>query len=252
MAETLAYDDSGMGVPVVLLHGLTFDRATWRPIVDRLGGRARTVALDLPGHGDSGGPPCALDDVAGAVHEVVERLGLERPLVVGHSMSGGLALLYAGTYPARGAMMVDGTADVRPFAQLLQRLAPGLKGDGFAATFDVFQQSMRLDLVAEPLRSEVVERQTVTPELVLGYWDEVLGTDPEELQARIAEAMKSVDVPVLALYGHDAPSEREYLRAHISDVTVEELPGRGHFLHLVEPDMFVARLTAFIETCSSS
>ena len=128
MAEHLAYDDCGTGVPIVLLHGLTFDRLTWRPIVDRLADRVRTVAPDLPAHGDSEGPPGDLEDVALAVHDLVERLGVERPVVVGHSMSGGLALLYAATYPTRGAVMVDDTADVRPFAQLLKQLAPRLRG----------------------------------------------------------------------------------------------------------------------------
>jgi pimeloyl-ACP methyl ester carboxylesterase len=251
MTATLAYDDCGTGVPVVLLHGLTFERTTWRPIVDRLGDRVRTVALDLPGHGDTGGSPRHLEDIAVAVHDVVERLGAEPPVVVGHSMSGGLALRYAATYPARGAVTVDGTADLRPFARLLQQLAPGLRGDGFTATFDVFQQSMRLDLVPEPLRSQVLARQTVTPELVLGSWDEVLRSDPEELQARIEKVMESLDIPVLAYFGHEAPGEREYLEAHIANVAVEEWPGRGHLLHLVEPDRFAARLAAFIEACPS-
>jgi pimeloyl-ACP methyl ester carboxylesterase len=50
----LAYDDRGAGTPVVLLHGLTFDRAAWAPIVRKLGEGVRTVAIDLPGHGETG------------------------------------------------------------------------------------------------------------------------------------------------------------------------------------------------------
>jgi len=53
----LAYDDDGAGTPVVLLHGLTFDRRTWRPITDRLQGAVRSVAIDLPAQGDSAGAP---------------------------------------------------------------------------------------------------------------------------------------------------------------------------------------------------
>ena len=51
--KELAYDDQGSGVPVIFLHGLTFSRATWAPIIERLGNSVRTVAIDLPGHGDS-------------------------------------------------------------------------------------------------------------------------------------------------------------------------------------------------------
>ena len=40
-ATGLAFDDEGSGIPVVFVHGLTFDRRTWRPIIDRLDGEAR-------------------------------------------------------------------------------------------------------------------------------------------------------------------------------------------------------------------
>ena len=60
----LAYDEAGAGVPVVFLHGLTFDRRSWRPIVERLGGSVRSIAIDLPAHGESGGSPAPLDEVA--------------------------------------------------------------------------------------------------------------------------------------------------------------------------------------------
>ena len=56
----LAFERRGSGVPIVLLPGLTFGRAAWRPIVDRLGERVCTIAVDLPAQGESAGPPCEL------------------------------------------------------------------------------------------------------------------------------------------------------------------------------------------------
>ena len=53
----LAYEMHGDGIPVVFLHGLTFDRTTWRPIIERLGDGVRSIAVDLPGHGDTAGEP---------------------------------------------------------------------------------------------------------------------------------------------------------------------------------------------------
>src|SRR4051812_2641149 len=66
--------------PIVLLPGLTFERRTWRPIVERLGDDVCSVAVDPPAHGDSAGPPCDLADVAARVHCLVERLGIEDPV----------------------------------------------------------------------------------------------------------------------------------------------------------------------------
>src|SRR4051794_6971107 len=103
----LAYDIDGDGVPVVFLHGLTFDRRSWRPIVERLDGSVRSIAIDLPAHGDSPGVPAPLEAVAAQVHELLTSLAVERPIVVGHSMSGGLAWIYAAAYPTRGVVFVD-------------------------------------------------------------------------------------------------------------------------------------------------
>ena len=101
-ATRLAYDDEGAGTPVVLLHGLTFDRRSWRPIIERLGGSVRSIAVDLPAHGESGGAPVPVEQVPARLHELLVSLEVERPIVVGHSMSGGLAALYASAYPTRG------------------------------------------------------------------------------------------------------------------------------------------------------
>ncbi len=66
---TLAYETAGTGTPVVLLHGLTFDRTSWRPIVDELDAAVHTIAIDLPAHGDSPGPPTSIE----AAHRATAR-----------------------------------------------------------------------------------------------------------------------------------------------------------------------------------
>ena len=98
----LAYDIEGAGTPVVFLHGLTFDRRTWRPIIDQLDGSVTSIAVDLPAHGDSGGEPAPLETVTEQIHQLLEALDIERPVVVGHSMAAGVAGLYASAHPARG------------------------------------------------------------------------------------------------------------------------------------------------------
>ena len=114
-------------MPVVLLPGQTFDRRIWRPIVERLGDAVHTIAIDLPGQGQSAGPPRPLAEVADQVNHVVERLGVERPIVVGHSMAGAIALIYAARYPVRGVVDIDNPLDVRPFAALIKQLEPALR-----------------------------------------------------------------------------------------------------------------------------
>jgi pimeloyl-ACP methyl ester carboxylesterase len=249
---SLAFERRGAGVPIVLLPGLTFERRTWRPIVERLGEDVCSLAVDLPAHGDSPGSPRDLADVAAQVHDLVERLDIEDPLVVGHSMSGGVAMIYAASYPARGAVTVDSPVNLVPFAELVQRLEPALRGPGFASAFEPFQQSMGFDRIAEPLRSEVLAAQAVQQDVVLGYWDELMRSKPEQLQARVEKVAAAVDVPVLAIFGRQLTSdERDYFRRLLPGAQLEEWPGRGHFVHLAEADRFAARLRAFVDFCET-
>ena len=247
---SLAFDRRGSGVPIVLLPGLTFNRSSWRPIIDRLNERVATIAIDLPAQGASGGPACDLEQVAAQVHQLLERLDIPEPIVVGHSMSGGIAMIYAASYPVRGAVLVDSSADLRPSARMVQQLEPALRGPGFADAFAPFQRSMGLDLVPEPLRQAALGAQDVRQDVVLGYWDQLLRTDVDELQAWVEEIAAEIDVPCLAVFGRELPrEERDYLRRLVPQMQIEEWPGRGHFVHLAEADRFATRLQAFADGC---
>ncbi len=97
------------GLPVVFLHGLTFDRSLWWPIVERMVGSFRCILIDLPGHGESAGLPSSMAHLGEALHDLLEELGVAKPVVVGHSLGAMLAVFYAGTYPVAGVVNVDQT-----------------------------------------------------------------------------------------------------------------------------------------------
>jgi pimeloyl-ACP methyl ester carboxylesterase len=250
-ATKLAYDIDGDGVPVVFLHGLTFDRRSWRPIVERLGGSVRSIAIDLPAHGESRGVPKRLEEIAAHVHELLGTLAVERPIVVGYSMSGGLACIYAATYPVRGLVVLDSGPDVRPFAELLQRLAPALRGPGFADTWPTFEKSLGLERIPEPVRSVVLAGRQVDQDVVVGYWEPLLRTDPAELQAAIDDQIvPKLDKPCLGVFGRRVTERERERLARLADVRLEEWPDDGHCVHLVDPDRFAASLRRFVNHCT--
>jgi pimeloyl-ACP methyl ester carboxylesterase len=167
----LAYDIDGSGTPVVFLHGLTFDRRTWRPIIEELDGSVTSIAIDLPAHGDSGDEPTLLENVTEQIHRLVNSLGVERSVVVGHSMAAGIAGLYASAYPARGIVVVDQAMQVLPFAQMLHQIAPMLRGPAFDQVWPTIENSLGLDRIPEPARTLVLDSHKVKQDVVLGYWD---------------------------------------------------------------------------------
>ena len=214
--------------------------------------RVRSIAIDLPAHGESGGAPAPLDEVAAQVHELLGSLAVDRPVVVGHSMSGGLASLYATAYPTRGVVAVDNGPDIRPFAQLVQRLEPALCGPGFTEVWQTFEDSLGLERIPEPVRSLVLETHEVKQDVVVGYWQDALRTDPDELQALIDARIRQLDVPCLGVFGRPITgSERERF-GWLPDVQLEEWAGDGHFVHLVDPDRFATRLRQFVDHCTET
>ena len=123
----LAHDIGGTGTPVVFLHGLTFDRRTWRPIIEELEGSVTSIAIDLPAHGDSGGKPTPLENVAEQIHRLLEALDVERPVVVEDPALGEViavrSMVYlALTYDHR---LVDGADAARFLVTVKNRLEEG-------------------------------------------------------------------------------------------------------------------------------
>lgn len=98
---SLAYDRTGTGEPLVLLHGLGHRRQAWDAVVPLLAADREVIAVDLPAMGESATP--AVGDyrtMADMVEKLFGELGLERPHVAGNSLGGLIALELA----ARGAV----------------------------------------------------------------------------------------------------------------------------------------------------
>ena len=167
-------------------------------------------------------------------------------------MSGGLAAFYAAAYPSRGLVVVDNGPDIRPFAQLVQRLESELRGPGFTDVWPTFEASLGLERIPEPARTLVLETHQVNQDVVVGYLETLLRTDPDQLQAFIDTHFRQLDVPCLAVFGRPiSDSERERF-GWLPDVQLEEWSHDGHFVHLVDPDRFAARLLRFIDHCAAA
>jgi len=247
----LAYEATGTGTPVVLLHGLTFDRTTWRPIVEELNEEAWTIAVDLPSHGESPGSLGSLEQLAARLHNQLEELGVERPLLVGHSFGAALASLYAATYSSIGLVTVDQGMEVEPFAELVQRAAPMLRGPGFGEAWAMIESSLGLEIIPEPVRSRVLAAHHVDQAVVLDYWEQILTTPPAQMQAYVDSFASRIYAPVLAIFGHPVADGDRQRYQRLTDVRIEEHPGEGHFVHLVNPTRFAASLRRFLSHCTT-
>lgn len=101
----------GPGTPVVLIHGLPGTAEDWEDVTPLLAGH-RTIAIDRPGFGYSTGGYVPFDRQLEAIHELLAKLHVVRPILVGHSYGGTISLGFAERYPneVRGLVLVDAAA----------------------------------------------------------------------------------------------------------------------------------------------
>jgi pimeloyl-ACP methyl ester carboxylesterase len=245
----LTYEDRGTGVPIVFIHGLTFSKETWRPVIDRLADRYRCVAIDLPGHGESRELPRSMEEVMQQVYRLVTDLGIERPVIVGHSYGALFVTFYAAQMPVAGVVNVDQSLLVEPLMRMSQQMEPVLRGPHFATAFQPIRQGIGIEMLPEPLRSSTQSTQSVRQDLVVAYWYDVGRPSPQEMQAMVDDATSRITAPYLTIFGHQLPREdRDYLREQLPALEFEEWPDRGHMVHLMEPGRFADRISAFIES----
>lgn len=156
--------------PLLLLHAAGLDRGSWDSVVDLIPGFARTVAIDLPGHGDT--PGLAYDDevvaqLAEFVAGRIAALGLHRPHVVGHSLGGAVALELASRVPVAAvtafcslgfctpAQASVRAAKVRATVRLVRTVGPAMRRRLLGHA--VVRRLVMADLSARPsaIRAEV-------------------------------------------------------------------------------------------------
>lgn len=235
----------GSGPPLVLLHGFTQTARLWGPFADLLAASRTLVAVDLPGHGDSGSVRADLPTTASLVAEAVRiRIGDEPCALVGYSLGARVALHVglAADLPLSHVVFIGVTAGIEDAAARQRRrrsdeeLADGLEAsgdvEGFIDTWLRGPLFERLDLGDAAQRSERL-RNSATG---LASSLRLCGTGTQE---PLWDALDGFSSPVLALAGSDdlrfAVHALRLARLVPSGVA-SLVPGGGHAVHLAQPE----------------
>ncbi|MCH6159037.1 alpha/beta fold hydrolase [Streptomyces marispadix] len=160
--------ESSGGTPVVLLHCLGEDGEDWRgPLIAQLAAAHPVYAPDLRGHGRSDRPgEYGLDDMSEDVRCLLDELGLERVILIGHSLGSVVAGVFAGHHPARVERLVlEETAALLPLdpPREIPEVPPGPQ----SFDFEVRRQWNRQRNEPDPRWYERLARVTA-PALVVG------------------------------------------------------------------------------------
>lgn len=113
--DVAVVDYGGTGPDVVLVHSVAHCSAVWDDVAAVLTPDAHVIAVDLPGHGQSSAPASGFTQITTDLLTVAEALGLGRPVLVGHDVSGGFAAAAAATAPDRvGALVLLDSPTLQP------------------------------------------------------------------------------------------------------------------------------------------
>ena len=252
---------SGIGRPLVLLHGFTGSTATWDHLRSHLDSSHRVIAIDLPGHGGSSGPSDAsrysLDRFADDLATVLDALDLTRIALFGYSMGGRAALRFAIRHPDRLSALILESAS--PGIEDLERRSERVAADNALA--DLIEKSGIEAFVSKWEQLPIWKSQEVLPQGVRGSLrTQRLRNDPRGLANSLRGAGAGVDpdvlsqlhliaTPTLLLAGElDSPyvALARRLESGLPHAEVRLIPNAGHGAHLENPDGVIGAVADFL------
>jgi sigma-B regulation protein RsbQ len=240
------WTQSGSGEhTVIFVHGWTCDETAWSAQVPVVSRNYRVITLDLPGHGHSGSPASgkfSMSLFASAVEAVRSEAGVDRAVLVGHSMGVPVIREYALMFPERATslVLVDGgvfTPDQEPpFAEL-----PVFTGEGVLETRENFIRGMFSPATPAAVQDRVLKMMLSAPEATATGAFEALF---DRTQWRPDQVM----LPVLGIYAEQSFSANpDLLKTVFPKPEFNVLPGTAHFLMMEKPDDFNKLLTDFLK-----
>ena len=276
----LAFDEVGVGPPLVLLHGYPFDRSMWREQIDFLTANAfRVIAPDLRGFGEMSdklqfvpdadlgdterqAEPCrtitTMPDMAGDVAVLMDKLAIDSAVICGLSMGGYVAFDFVHLFPTRVRALV--LADTRApadsdqekqarFKQVDQMLAEGMSGIAEATLPKLLSPRTHNEKPA------VIAR---VRELILHAHPQGAAAAQRGMAARrnYSGDLPRIDVPTLVIVGREDPirpvADAEFMHERISNSRLEVIEDAAHMTNMEQPEVFNRALLGFLKALANT
>lgn len=251
-----AFRDTGKGMPLMLVHGFPADGTLWHHVITALGTTYRLLVPDLPGSGRSPAiNPLSIEQMAEALHDILDQQQVEQCVLVGHSMGGYAALAFAEKYPDRlkglGLFHSSAQADseekkkgrersiglMRRYGGpvFLRQMIPGL----FSARYRREQRTA--------LQTMIHHKAAGDPESLITYYRAMM-----ERPSRI-HVLEQTQVPVLFVIGEQdtAVPPADVLKQVLVPQTSAAywLKETAHMGMLEKPDVSAGLLDSFMHFC---
>lgn len=251
------YEESGAGVPIVLIHGVSGDKRHWDYQFRYLALNFRVIRYDVRGFGNSSLPKSEVpySDHADLV-TLLDHLQVEQAHIVGWSMGSGIAFDFATAYPARTKSVISVGPWVNGYFSLLvkdfyDRMAvvsdAATESGGEAATAAFMDM-----ILGDTIRQESARKFIELIALEYSWWTFMNDSPKESLAPTAASALDRLSIPtyvITAEYDLEACHE-------MAELIITSVPGArqtimsdtGHLMHIEKPREFNALLTDFLRS----
>ena len=240
-------DDGGDGsLPVVFVHSLAGNTQQWSAQLNHIRTTRRAVALDLRGHGQSLPPEngdYAIESMVQDIQMVIDQLGIERFILVGHSMGGSVAGAYAGVYPERvaGLLLVDPSGDSTQMPiEEVQQYIGALESEAYSNVVEGYWSQL-LTGSSETTQAKVMQDLRDTPKAtVVGVFKELFKYNPMPVLERYNGPKLAVITAI-----NETPFSVHNL---VSNLPHKMIRGTGHWLQLDKPEEFNRIMDEFLSS----
>ncbi len=247
------YETLGRGRPVLLLHGWLGSWALWRQTIEVLSKDFRTYALDFFGFGESidRTEDFSVDNFVQLVNQFMDRLGIVKAPLIGHSMGGTVSLGASIRYPEKIVKTVVIGSPIQGNSLNLLLKVSGYKGT--ASVFWTFPSLMRL-FIGTYLRFTAQDGKRVS-QMVMADFDKItvnsffesIGTLRDtDLRPRLGE----LRMPVMGIYGKRdiivSPNQSKVLQQYAPNSKIAWFEKSGHFPMIDEFERFHETLRDFL------
>ncbi|WP_261436545.1 2-succinyl-6-hydroxy-2,4-cyclohexadiene-1-carboxylate synthase [Serratia proteamaculans] len=235
---------------LIWLHGLLGNNNEWRVIASRCP-EWPSLAIDLPGHGDSVAVVCtSFDDISAQISAILQMHGIERYWLVGYSLGGRIAMYHAchgETRGLQGVIIEGGNPGLADVAQREQRLAHD------AAWAERFRREPLAEVLADWYQQPVFANlSAVHREALIDARSDNAGAAVADMleatslgrQPSLALQLQQLPVPLVVLCGGDDHKFQQLARD--AGLPLRIVSQAGHNSHLANPQDFAAELRTFL------
>jgi pimeloyl-ACP methyl ester carboxylesterase len=228
----------GEGDPaLVFVHGWSCDKSYWEAQEGHFAENHKVVMVDLAGHGESGldRKEWTIEAFGKDVAAVVKKLGLDRVILIGHSMGGPVITAAARQMPGRviGLVGVDTFHNVEEEVtkERLDRFTAPFKEDFKEATRKFVRRMFPADADPALVERVVSDMASAPPDIGITAFEALFNY---EMKA----ALKDARVPIYCINSDRYPTDVEAGRRHAMPFELKLMPGIGHFVMMEDPETF--------------